>query len=185
MTQIKDLDFNKIKFTVIKKDALKCYINYNDKDKLDVEFPISSVTFNVDFSYNRPNLSINLIDHELIEFNSKLQNLIVENVFKNSKKIYGTQRTREALQELYCNPQKFAPAGKKYYDLLQLKINKNMVKTDSLSKGDKVKLTVQVSGLWFSETSFGPYLNVISIEKDIKKKIEFVDSDSDTEINID
>jgi hypothetical protein len=179
MTTIKDLDFNLIKFSVVKKDTVKCYINYG-KNKLDVEFPVSKVAFNVDFSYNRPNLSITLTEFELINFNNTLDQLIIESVYKNSKLIYGTQKTMEALEELYCSPHKIAPTGKKYYDLLQLKVNKNFVMSGCLNKNDRVKLLVQISGLWFSETSFGPYLNVIGVEKEgTTKKVDFIESDSE------
>ena len=182
MAALNTIEFTKIKLAIVKKELTKCYINYSvPKDnKLIIALPVSTVAFDVDFSYNRPNISINLVDQELIDFNSHLKNFIIESVYKNSKKIYGAQKTMEALSELYCNPHKSAPVGKKYTDLMQLKINKNSLpELNFLNKKSKVALTVHISGLWFSEKSFGPYINVIGIEAPEIKKCDFVDSDTE------
>ena len=184
MASINNIEFDKIKLSVLNTDnKLKCYINYllRKDNKLVVTFPLSTVAFDVDFTYTRPNLSIYLTDTGLIKFIDDLKHTIVSAVFKESKKIYGTQKTMEALNELYCNPHKFAPVRKFYTDLLQLKISAtHLGSLKVLKKKTKVYLTVYISGIWVSEKSFGPYLNVIGLEYPSTVN-DFVD-DSDSEI---
>ena len=54
---------------------------------------------------------------------------------------------------------------------------------ESLLKGTKVNLSVHISGMWFSESSYGPYFNVIGIDVINVPKKEFIfldDSDDES-----
>ena len=95
------------------------------------------------------------------------------------KDIFGTYKTIETLTDCYCNPHKITQVNTVYTDLLKMKIN---CEGESLLKGTKVNLSVHISGMWFSESSYGPYFNVIGIDviNVPKKELIFLD-DSDDE----
>ena len=89
-------------------------------------------------------------------------------------------KTIETLTDCYCNPHKITQINTVYTDLLKMKINCET--TENLSKGTKVNLSVHISGMWFGESSYGPYFNIIAINviEVPKKEFMFLD-DSDDE----
>jgi hypothetical protein len=84
---------------------------------------------------------------------------------------------------MYIDPHKVIQKKKKFVDVLKMKISPKCEFSGDIFKNTLVKLKVHVSGMWFSDTSFGAYLNVIEIQKlDKPKKSLFLeDSDSDCE----
>ena len=184
MEQLKNIKFSKI-FNYNKNDGKFCYVN-DDKQNMIVSLPTSKVTFDVDYNYNRPNLIINLTDSNLIEFINVFNKLAIEHVYRNSREIYGFQKSHESLEEFYCNPHKKCLAKKNFTDTLKLKLlNK---KINPLMRNTKVDIILHISGLWFSSDSFGPYFDIMDItliELPFKKKINvysFINEDSEEEI---
>jgi hypothetical protein len=183
---INSIDYSKIEISNIKKfltnDGHFCYIKYNN-DKLYVELPVSTVTFNVDLNKDKNILSLNLNknNESLSTFNENIKQMAINRVY--DKNVYNYTPTT-VLNEFYCNPHKIAKNGKKYEDVLKLKILKNKLRCDvsELPHGCKIKTVIDVFGLWFSNNSFGPYYTVVDIEiiETLQKKInkpEFIESE--------
>jgi len=153
-----------------------CFINYPNKLIVDVS---GTIAFDVDYSYNRPNIFIN-INKETLDFVNDIKTSLVKNVHMSVKDIFGTYKTIETLTDCYCNPHKITQINTVYTDLLKMKINCET--TENLSKGTKVNVSVHISGMWFGESSYGPYFNIIAINavEVPKKEFMFLD-DSDDE----
>jgi hypothetical protein len=103
------------------------------------------------------------LDQETLDFFDNLKQDLVNKI--PSKQIYGFQKTKSCLEEFYCNP------VKKDY----LKINKGDVPFDSI-----IDTEIFVSGVWFSDKSWGPYLIAKSLKESEFLFIE--DSDSGPDI---
>ena len=84
----------------------------------------------------------------------------------NKVHLLGFQKTKICLEEFYCNPIK----NNGDY----LKINKSDVPFDSI-----IDVHITVSGIWFSDKSWGPYL----IARSIKESEPLFIEDSDSEID--
>lgn len=162
-------------------DGKFCFIKYFGT-KLIVNLPVSIITFDVDFSYTKPNVFIYLNDNKLIEFNNNIKELIVKHVFDNSVDIYGHQKTMESLSEFYSNPHKVSKTKNSFSDLLKLKLKCQV--NENLPKRTKVKLSVEISGIWFSQSSFGPYYDIVDLEvvTDSQKKCLIVQDNSDSDV---
>ena len=176
MAQLNTIEFQNIKLAVVKN---KYYINYppSKDNKLSIEFPLVNVAFDVNFSYDRPTLTIDMNSPGLEEFNAKLKETLVDLVYKNSKKIYPDHQTLPQLEQLYCPPYKTYNARKKF---MYLKLDKRKLgNLDVLKRNTKVYLTVNISGLWISDQSFGPYINVVDVK--YPRANDFLD-ESDSEI---
>ena len=155
------IEFNKL--TISKCTPFKningkyCFINY-DGGKLIVKLPVlSTVLFDINLNYPKPNLFINLTNPQLIGFNELLKNALITHVFEH--KIYG-HTPMEILDGYYVNPHKMIQSKKKIADTLKLKLGKSM----SLSRGDQINGSIHISGMWFNENSFGPYFNIDTVE---------------------
>ena len=94
------------------------------------------------------------------------------------KKIYNV--SKETLGEFYVSPIKLI----KNKEFIKLKLIHSELKT--VSKGMRVKCKVHISGMWFSESSFGCYFNVLNLEiiENVKKPLFLEDSESEIEINV-
>ena len=153
-----------------------CFVNYPNKLIVDIS---GTIAFDVDYSYNRPNIFIN-INKDTLDFVNDVKTSLVKNVHMSVKDIFGTYKTIETLTDCYCNPHKITQVNTVYTDLLKMKIN---CEGESLLKGTKVNLSVHISGMWFSESSYGPYFNVIGIDVINVPKKEFIfldDSDDES-----
>jgi hypothetical protein len=160
---MENIDFEKI--TISKAYNFKningkyCHINYLDNY---LEFDLNAaVAFNVNFNYPKPNLFIYL-NKNTTTFNKNIKDTLVKLVEAESRTIFGKNLDSTVLSEFYCDPHKNIQKGKKFLDVLKLKIN--CAGINELFRNTRVNLKVHISGMWFSENSFGPYLNVTEIE---------------------
>ena len=115
-------------------------------------------------TYAINNLNIN--GNKKIEiFFEELKENIVKNVYDMSVSIYGIRKSLVTLTEFYCNP---------YFNSLRVK---NNLLSFSNFTGE-----LCIIGVWFSEKSYGPYIDCININY-IDNCNLFIDNDSDEEIN--
>jgi hypothetical protein len=138
---------------------------YTSFEPIIIDFPISTVSYHLD-----ENLFIYL-NTFTTKFVNDLKQTLVNKVYEQG--IYKV--SKETLSEFYVNPHK----NIKYRDVLKLK-NYN---EGFLKKGTRVKLNVAITGLWFSEASFGPYISIHTLEVIVHKPL-FIQSDSDTDLEI-
>jgi hypothetical protein len=149
-----------------------CFIN----PELIVDFPVSTVKYNVNFEENKPTLVVNFTNKYLVSFIESLKTKVIDLVY--NKKIYNVPK--ETLSEFYVSPIK----SFKNKDFIKLKLLHSELKT--VSKGMRVKPKVHISGMWFAESSFGCYFNVLNLEiiENVKKPLFLEDSESEIEINV-
>jgi hypothetical protein len=160
--------------------CLTMYGDVNDRKPFQVEFPYNIVAYDVDLTVNRPNVFVYLNDQKLSDFNDKIKDRVVEYVFKNSNNIYGIQKSMEELESSYSNPKKVKKNKKSFSNMLKLKLSVNGV--ESLARKTRVKLLVDISGIWFSEDTFGPYYDIAKIDTIAAPvKCLIVDTDTDTD----
>jgi len=152
-----------------------CFINYQN-DKLLIDLPVSTVTFDVNLKFDKPNLFINLANPMLMSFNESLKKTLVQLVYNAGIYTY----THEILTDFYVNPHKVVHSKKKFSDTLKLKLAAPV----ELCRGNQIKGTVHVSGMWFSENSFGPYLNITDVEVVNTPIKSFFIEESDSEIEM-
>ena len=180
------MDFSKytgsINFSNIKKfktnDGKYCLIDYDSKH-FHVELPHNIVAYDVDMSVNRPNVFVYLNDTKLSDFNDLIKKEIVNYVFNNSFSIYGTFKTVEELEQCYSNPKKIKKNKNSFSNILKLKLaNKNGL--EQITRNSRVKMIVDISGVWFSDQSFGPYYDIIQLDVIPLEpsKCLFIDTDS-------
>ena len=155
----------------IKIDKLYPFKNINGRytsfEKVFIDFPLSIV------SYHANNNLFIYLNTFTTDFSNNLKESLIKKVYNRG--VY--QASIETLSEFYVNPHKVI----KFRDVLKLK----WVNGDFLKKGTRVKMTVCISGMWFSEASFGPYLSIETIEviENVHKSLFITDSsDSDIEI---
>ena len=138
--------------------------HYTSFEPITIDIPVSTVSY-----YTEQNLYL-----YANSFITKFANDLKENLVKkvHNKGIY--PGSKEALSEFYVNPLKMI----KLSDVFKLRI----MDQDFLKKGTKVKISVKVTGMWFGESSFGPYINVNSLEViNIKPESQFIEDSSDSE----
>ena len=125
-------------------------------------------------SYHTDSFLFIYLNAFITQFLKNLKETIVGKV--NKRGIYSC--SKETLNEFYVNPHKVI----KFCDVLKLKLTKE---TPFLKKGTRVSLNIAFTGIWFSETSFGPYLSVETVEV-VSPKSLFIseDDDSDSEPEI-
>jgi hypothetical protein len=146
-------------------------LKYND-NKLLVHFKnCTIIDVDNDYIYITMNESIK-------NFNKSLKNSIIKRVNKKSRDFFGVYKSKESLEEFYCNPCKTKFYNNKYIKILKIK-NKNI---NHEVIGKDVNIFIDVYGVWFSKKSFGLFyianeLNVINDTCLIK----YEDSDSDFE----
>jgi hypothetical protein len=138
---------------------------YTSFEPIIIDFPVSTVSYHLD-----ENLFIYL-NTFTTKFVNDLKQTLVNKV--HERNIYKV--SKETLSEFYVNPHK----NIKYRDVLKLK-NYN---EGFLKKGTRVKLNVAITGLWFSEASFGPYISIHTLEVIMHKPL-FIQSDSDSDVEI-
>jgi len=97
-------------------------------------------------------------------FFDNLKDLIVKDVYSMSILIYGFQKSKQVLNEFYCNPYN--------YDFNLLRIKNDLIKDISFSA------QVNIIGIWISDKSFGPYFTLDNIDP-IKYDNKFIESDDD------
>jgi len=184
------LDFNKISISKAYNfkniNGKYCHVNYNEipdnTGKLEFE-TTGTIAFDVNKSYPKPNLFI-YINKDLEEFENSLKKRLTQLVSNNSNYIYGEYLDLSVCSDFYCSPHKTIQKGKKMLDVLKLKIISNENIPPELSRNKVVKLKVHVSGMWFSENSFGPYFNVNEFEILEKEKKSYFLEDPDSEIDL-
>jgi len=152
----------------IKINKLYTFKNINGKytsfEPVTIEFPVSTVSY-----YTEQNLYL-YTNTFITKFASDLKENLVKKVY--NKGVY--QVSKETLSEFYVNPLKVI----KLSDVFKLRITDQ----DFLKKGTKVKISLNVTGMWFGESSFGPYLNAGNIEViTTKPESHFIDDSSDSE----
>jgi len=189
MCSLNNVEFENITFSKVNNfktnDGKFCYLNCLNEN-LIVNFPETTVAFNVNMSFEKPKLLIHT-NPQITSFNEKIKELITEYVYNNSKHIYQTQKSKETLSEFYCNPLKTFQIKSKFVDVLQLKM---FCESPDLKYNTKVSLSVHVSGVWFSQQSFGPYYSVIGVNvlqsppKKVKSFLFIEEPESETEINL-
>ena len=159
MDKLKNIVFSKI-YDYKSNDGKFCYVNENEKNFI-INLPTSKVIFDVDYTFNRPTLTIGLVDAGLIEFIDAFGKEVINYVYQNSKKIYNTQKSLNSLEEFYCSPHKKSLAKKNYTDTLKMKLLNQ--KINPLSRNTKIDIVLHISGIWFSNDSFGPYFDVMDL----------------------
>jgi len=146
-------------------------LRYND-NKLTVLFKnCKIVDIESDYIYIRVNESIK-------SFNESLKNIIIKRVNKKSHNFFGVYKTKECLEEFYCNPCKTKLYNNKYIEVLKIK-NKNL-NEDLIEK--EINISIDVYGLWFSTKSFGLFY-IVSELNTINDNclIQYEESDSDSD----
>ena len=73
-----------------------CFIN----PELIVDFPVSTVKYNVNFEENKPTLVVNFTNKYLVSFIESLKTKVIDLVY--NKKIYNVPK--ETLSEFYVSP---------------------------------------------------------------------------------
>jgi hypothetical protein len=96
---------------------------------------------------------------------------IIQFVFKNSKEIYGFQKTLKLLEQSYCNIFKTILIDSKFIDVCKLKNKKETFYNEDIE--------ILVTGIWFSSDSFGLYTDYNIIHKENTCLINNSDSDSE------
>ena len=124
-------------------------------------------------SYHTESFLFIYLNTFITQFVKNLKETIVEKVYKRS--IYSC--SKETLNEFYVNPHKII----KFCDILKLKLTKE---SSFLKKGTRVSLVIAFTGIWFGETSFGPYLSVETVDVVSPKSLFISDSDSDSDSEI-
>jgi hypothetical protein len=179
------LDFNKVSISKAYNfkniNGKYCHINY-DETKLEFEIT-GTIAFDVNKNYPKPNLFIYLTK-EIEEFENSLKKRLTQLVSNNSKYIYGEYLDLAVSSDFYCSPHKTIQKGKKFLDVLKLKIILNENIPEELPRNKLVKMKVHVSGMWFAENSYGPYFNVTNIEVLEKEKKSYFLEDPDSEIDL-
>ena len=116
---------------------------------------------------------------KLMEVLDNLKKELIDAVYQN-KKIFG-QRSKNNIEELYCNPCKNTPTGNIL--VLNTKNIPNIAESTNTISGYLV-----VSGIWVSKKSWGPCIGIenIGIENigNISSITNFIDSDSEPESEI-
>jgi len=97
-------------------------------------------------------------------FFDNLKDIIVKDIYSMSILIYGFQKSKQVLNEFYCNPYN--------YDFNLLRIKNDLIKDISFSA------QVNIIGIWISDKSFGPYFTLDNIDP-IKYDNKFIESDDD------
>jgi hypothetical protein len=137
---------------------------YTSFEPITIEFPVSTVSY-----YTEQNLYL-YTNSFITKFANDLKETLVKKVY--NKGVY--PGSKETLSEFYVNPLKVI----KLADVFKLRI----MDQDFLKKGTKVKISVKVTGMWFGESSFGPYINVDNLEViTVKPESHFIDDSSDSE----
>jgi hypothetical protein len=152
-----------------------CFINYYDS-RLIIDLPESNVVFDVNTTYTKPNLFIELNNKDLLYFNEKLKTTLLKLVYETG--MY--QLSIDQLDGYYVNPYKNIQFKKKYIDSLKIK----MAIPQEIYRGNKIKGKLHISGMWFGENSFGPYMNLSDIEVINKKVIPLFLEESDSELEL-
>ena len=152
----------------IKINKLYPFKNINGKytsfEPITIEFPVSTVSY-----YTEQNLYL-YTNTFITKFANDLKEILVNKVY--NKGVYSV--SKGTLSEFYVNPLKVI----KLSDVFKLRITDQ----DFLKKGTKVKISMKITGMWFGESSFGPYLNVDSLEViTTKPESHFIDDSSDSE----
>jgi len=159
MDNLKDIVFSKV-YNYKNVDGKFCYINLIN-DYYVINLPTSKVIFDVDYSCNKPTLVISLTDKKLIEFIDEFKKTVINHVYHNCKQIFGVQKSLSALEEFYCNPVKKSLTKKYFADTLKLKLLNQ--KINPLMRNTKIDIVLHISGIWFSNDSFGPYFDVMDL----------------------
>lgn len=156
-------------FESIKINKIHSFKNINGRyvsfDPVIFEFPVSTVSYHLD-----ENLFIYLNTYT-IKLVDDLKKTIINKVYERG--VYSV--SKETLSAFYVNPHKVI----KYRDVIKLK-NYNQ---EFLKKGTHVKVSIAITGLWFSESSFGPYISINTLEV-IHHKPLFIPDDSDSDVEI-
>ena len=97
-------------------------------------------------------------------FFENLKDLVVKDAYSISKVLYGFQKSKQVLNEFYCNPYN--------YDFNLLRIKNDLIKGISFSG------QINIIGIWISDKSFGPYFTLDNIDS-IKYNNKFIESDDD------
>ena len=97
-------------------------------------------------------------------FFENLKDQIVKDIYSISKELYGFQKSKQVLNEFYCNPYN--------YDFNVLRIKNDLIKGISFSG------QLNVIGIWISDKSFGPYFTLDNVDS-IKYNNKFIESDDD------
>ena len=147
MDKLKNIIFSKI-YNYKSNDGKFCYVNENENN-FTINLPTSKVIFDVDYTFNRPTLTIGLVDSGLIEFIDAFGKEVINYVHQNSKKIYNTQKSLNSLEQFYCSPHKKSLAKKNYTDTLKMKLLNQ--KINPLTRNTKI------------DDSFGPYFDVMDL----------------------
>jgi len=155
----------------LKINKLYPFKNINGKyttfdEKVLTDLPVSTVSY-----HSNSNLFI-----FLNTFTTKFANDLKETLIKKVHQRGVYQVSKETLSEFYVNPHKTI----KFRDVLKLKADPEL---EFLKKGTRVKITLALTGMWFSEVSFGPYISIDSIEI-IKNKSLFIPDDTDSDLEI-
>jgi hypothetical protein len=134
------------------------------------------------------------IFYNLLPFSIEIKGTVVFDVKMDVNKpnvfIYLNQSTGSFMEELdsklsifegnYVSPRKVLKNKKKFIDVLKLKLLDFSEK--EILRGTQINMCIHISGIWFSENSYGPYLNITSIKKiEIIRESYFIDEESDTE----
>jgi hypothetical protein len=157
-------------------DGQYCFINYRGGDTKEVMIDNNNSEVAYDTKNGIVMLNINQKGFTNIpsffSFLDKLKENLINLVYE--KGVYGNI-SLQTLSEFYVSPHKVSKNGK---DLLKCKCN------GLFDRKTKVKVSIHISGMWFGQSSFGPYFTITQIEKIQNVCLIKEDSDSDTEINI-
>ena len=97
------------------------------------------------YSKNSDSISIKLNNTNKELFNT-IKREFIKVVHKNSKKIFGTHKSINIIEELYCNPYKITPTG----DFFEINVDREVLLPRVLSGN------ICISKLWNGTKSFGP-----------------------------
>jgi len=155
----------------IKIDKLYPFKNISGKhtsfESVHIDLGVSTVSY-----YTASNLYL-FLNTFTTKFTNDLKETLIKKVYNRG--VYNV--SKETLSEFYVNPHKVI----KLCDVLKLRI----VDQDFLKKGTQVKIIVKISGMWFGDASFGPYLNIESLEVINFNKSLFIEPDSsDSELEV-
>jgi 5-hydroxyisourate hydrolase-like protein (transthyretin family) len=108
----------------------------------------------------------------LINQNENVKKNITKYVLENSKKIYGIIKTKQTIDEFYCDAQKVSLINSKFVDTIKIKTNLKF------SNGEYYNFKIKLSDIWFTINSYGPVYTIVG-HVFVNKKYLFLDNSSE------
>lgn len=140
----------------------------------------------VDFSYTLTNVKLKkngiiTADNQLMSFFNNLKDSIVQFTFKNSKEIFGVQKSLQTLSEFYHNPLN-------QFGMVSYQFGRVSLCVNGIDIVGPINGNIIIKNIWYSSKSYGPIVfleNVTEYRDNMFQLFNCSDSDSDSDLEID